>query len=557
LIDRLRSEGLVRNAEVSMRMKNKELRHFLISIDPITFNGKRCLLTIGNDITERKQAEGALRELNELLEHRVAERTAALCTVQSRQQVLLQATPVVLYARRTAGDFSTTFISENVAQQLGYSPADFTGHPNFWVVHLHPDDRSEVLANLSTVLEQGRHVHEYRFRHRDGTYRWLYDELRILRDEAGAPIELIGFQIDVTRRRQAEEALRESEERFRTFLDNALNLAFIKASDGRYLYVNRRFKEAFQLEQNNLLGKTDADLFPREQANQFQTHDRRVLEVGKAMEFEETALYADGFHTNIVVKFPVRDGLGRIYGMGGIATDITDRKKVEEDLHHHQIQLQDLAKKLLYAQEQERQRIARDLHDDVTQRLASLAVDAGSLERLCKSVPVLLPHCRTVREAAEQLADDVHNFAYRLHPSSLEHLGLEAAIRDHAHDFTQRTGLILRFVSRNVPKAIPIELATCLYRVAQESLQNVLKHAEASLVVVQLLGTSDGVGVCIHDNGKGFEEEEASSRGLGLLSMEERVRLAEGTFRIRTRPGDGTEVHAWVPLPSDEREEAP
>jgi PAS domain S-box-containing protein len=424
LIDRLRSEGSVRNAEVSMRTKNKDLRHFLISTDLITLNGKQCLLTIGSDITERKQAEGALRELNELLEHRIAERTAALCTVQARQQLLLQSTPVVLYARRTTGDFSTTFISENVIEQLGYRPHDFVEESSFWVTRLHPDDRSQVLAHLSTVLEQERRVYEYRFRHRDGKYRWLYDEVRILRDQADMPVELIGFQIDVTR-----------------------------------------------------------------------------------------------------------------------------RKRAEEELRRHQTKLEELTAKLLTAQEIERQRIARELHDDITQRLASLAVDAGSLERLCKSKPALLPHCRSVREAAERLADDVHSFAYRIHPSSLEHLGLEAAIQDHTHEFAQRTALAVRYVSRNVSKAIPIEMATCLYRVTQESLQNVLKHAEASMVVVRLLGTSTGVGVCILDNGKGFEGKEARSRGLGLLSMEERVRLAEGTFHIRTRPGDGTEVHAWVPLP--------
>ncbi len=683
LMDRLRSERSVRNCEVSMRMRNGNLRQFLVSIDLIMLKRKECLLTVGTDITEtkrgqealqesrqqlraivegtsdavfvkdlegryrlfnaaaggfvgknpeevlgyddtflfspdeakvlmegdrlimagghtvtyedhlttadqekrtflatkgslfdaqgrvsglfgiarditdRKRAEETLRQLNETLEQRVIERTAALCTVQARLQVLLQATPVVLYARRTTGDFSTTFISENVVEQLGYSPNDFVEHSDFWVTRLHLDDRPQVLANLSRVIEQGQHVHEYRFRHKDGTYRWLHDELRLLRDQAGEPVELVGFQIDVTERKQAEEALRESEERFRTFLGNAVNLAFIKSRDGRYVYVNRRFAEAFQREQNNILGKSDTDLFPREQADQFQVNDRRVLETGKAMEFEETALYADGLHTNIVVKFPLRDGSGHIYGTGGISTDITYRKQVEDKLRQHRAKLEDLATKLLTAQEREQQRIARDLHDDFTQRLAALALDAGSLERVCRSDPALLPHCQIIRKAAEQLADDVHNFSYRLHPSSLAHLGLEAAIQDHTHEFAQRTALAVRYVSRNIPKAIPIEVATCLYRVTQESLQNVLKHAEASTVVVRLLGTSNGVGVCIHDDGRGFEGEEASTRGLGLLSMEERIRLAEGTLHIRTRPGDGTEVRAWVPLPDVRQEVAP
>ena len=683
LIARLQTEGSVRNYDVSMRMKNGDLRHFLISTDVIMLKRKRCLLTVGTDVTERKQAENALlesrqqlraivegtsdavfvkdlegrytlfnaaaggfvgkspdevlgyddtflfppeeakilmegdrqimagghtvtyedhlttadqerrtflatkgplfdaqgrvsglfgiarditdrkraeetlRQLNETLEQRVAERTAALCTVESRLQLLLQATPVVLYARRATGDYGATFISDNIIEQLGYSPKDFVESSDFWVTHLHPDDRPGVLADLLQVFEHGYHVQEYRFRHQNGTYRWLHDELRLIRDSAGVSVELFGFQIDVTRRKQAERALHESEERFRAFLGNALNLAFIKSIDGRYLYVNRRFEEAFQLEQKHIVGKTDAELFPPEYACHYQAHDREVLDSGKAMEFEEVAPYLDGLHTNIVVKFLVRDGLGHIYGTGGITTDITYRKKAEEELRRHQAMLEDLTSKLITAQEREQQRIARDLHDDFTQRLAALAVDAGSLERACASEPALLQQCRSIREAAGQLADDVHNFAYRLHPSSLEHLGLEAAIRDHAHEFAQRTGLIVRYASRDVPKAIPADRAICLYRVVQESLQNVMKHAEASTVVVRLLGISNGVGVCIHDDGKGFEEQGSPTRGLGLLSMEERVRLVEGTFRIRTRPGDGTEVHAWVPLPAVQQEVAP
>ena len=243
---------------------------------------------------------------------------------------------------------------------------------------------------------------------------------------------------------------------------------------------------------------------------------------------------------------------GQAVRMVGSEKNITERKRAEELLRRHEAQLENMTAKLLTAQEHERQRIAREMHDDFTQRLAALAVDIGMLERSCSLDTSLRGHLHRLRQAAGQLADDVHNFAYQLHPSLLEHLGLEAAIRDQVDGFSRRTGLAVRYKQRDIPKPISMDIATCLYRVTQECLQNVLKHAEASEVLVQVLGTSTGVGVCVHDNGKGFSQNQAGivSPGLGLISMEERVRLLQGTFRIRTSPGGGTEVHAWVPVVS-------
>ncbi|MDO9116506.1 MAG: PAS domain-containing protein [Nitrospira sp.] len=243
------------------------------------------------------------------------------------------------------------------------------------------------------------------------------------------------------------------------------------------------------------------------------------------------------------------DEAGRAVRMVGSEKDITERKQAEAQLRQHQAQLEALTENLLKAQDHERQRIARELHDDITQRLAVLAVEIGSLERSRPSDARLEVHLASLRKTAAQLADDVHNFAYRLHPSLLEHLGLEAAVRDHVDEFRRRSGLDVQYVQRGVPKSLPMDVATCLYRVTQESLQNVLKHAEASKVLIRLLGTAAGVGVCIRDDGMGFDPDatEPRSGGLGLISMEERVRLLKGRFRVQSHLGDGAEVHAWVP----------
>jgi PAS domain S-box-containing protein len=357
--------------------------------------------------------------------------------------------------------------------------------------------------------------------------------------------------------KRIEEFLRESEERFRTFLDHAPNVAFMKSNDGRYLYVNRRFEEVFHLASHSILGKTDGELFPREQAEQFQANDRLVTEAGKAMEFEETARYTNGLHTSIVVKFPLRDGSGRIYATGGIATDITERKRVQEELLRSQailqqqgVELQDMTAKLLTTQESERQRIARELHDDFSQRLAALVFDVASLEQQPPLLPGLTGKAlEPIREQLEQLSDDIHNLAYTLHPSLLQHAGLQPAIEDYIHKVTVRTGLRIVFKARGVVGQIPLDQSTCLFRILQEGLQNVAKHADATDVAVQLSGSSHGVGLSIIDNGKGFDAGSTTAHptGLGLISMQERLRSLNGFMRIHSRQSGGTKLCAWIP----------
>ena len=239
-------------------------------------------------------------------------------------------------------------------------------------------------------------------------------------------------------------------------------------------------------------------------------------------------------------------------------TDISERVRMGLALEQHvrlldekRAELESLTAKLIQAQEQERKRIARELHDDFNQRVAALAVELGTLERHTSGdgSEQTVGRLARIRAQVERLSDDLHDLAYKLHPSLLDHVGLEVAMRDHVAEFTKRTGLPVTFIAREVPAALSPDVKTNLFRVMQESLQNVFKHAQASEVTVRLSGSSKGIGVSVRDNGKGFnlEDKGARMKGLGLTSMQERARLLGGLLRIHSLPTEGTKVCAWIP----------
>lgn len=530
--------------EHRIRRHDGEWRWMSVYAAPIREAGGSVLEWFGMhlDITVRKQSEEMLR------------------TAQSKQQQLLASTPVVFYTCRATGDYGATFVSQNVLEQLGYSPQDVTEHADFWVNHIHPDDRQDVLAGLAKLSDHDQHVREYRFLHKNGTYRWLHDVVHLARSDGDKPVELVGFQIDVTQRKNAEEALRRSEGFTAAVVDHLPNMLFVKdARDLRFVRVNKAGEHLLGYSEHELVGKNDYDFFPVDEADFFTAKDREVLSSKRLVDIQEEPIKTrNGDRLLHTKKIPLLDREGRPQYLLGISEDITDRKLAEGvleakqlELARSQAQLRDLTGKLITAQETERRRIARELHDDFTQRLAALAIDLRY-----RSAPVpesdeprshRLDH---LAETAEQLATDLQRLAHQLHPSILEHVGLEAAVREHAEEFATRTGLKTEVLVRKVPVTIPLDSATCLYRVLQESLQNVRKHAEATNILVRLLRTGRGIGLCIHDDGRGFDHapEMTPSKGLGLTSMAERVKGLMGTFRVKTQLGDGTEIHAWVPL---------
>lgn len=330
-------------------------------------------------------------------------------------------------------------------------------------------------------------------------------------------------------------------------------------AQGTILAANLSAGTLLDINRNKLIGQALARFIMAECLDAFRRHCQALVKTGERQSCDVCIRSQTG-----AVRWLHLDSVVLAAEPGSLAqwrtalTDMSSHKQAEFTLHEQERRLRELSAMLIKVQEEERRRIARELHDDFTQRLAAIAMELGGLVKRCpEPVAQLAKPLAGLQTTVERVADGLQKMAHELHPSILEHVGLEAAIREHADEFAARTGLSVDLSMAPVPTGLPLGHATCLYRVLQESLQNVRKHANATSVFIRLLRTGHGVGLCVHDDGRGFEPRPAGARlnGLGLTSMAERLGLVQGTFRIRTKPHDGTEVHAWVPFSYEEASE--
>ncbi len=376
---------------------------------------------------------------------------------------------------------------------------------------------------------------------------------------------------DITERKAAESALQASEAFIRSVLDSLPTQVCVLDKEGGILKMNAAWKEwAARAADGSAAGAKVGENYLahcRREIAQGGRTEQPVLDgieavlAGRRASFSREYLSRapEGDCWFLLRVTPLKGASGAVLSR----TDISERVEMSRQLEDHvvllgkqRMELETLAGKLIAAQEQERRRIARELHDDFNQRLAALSLDLERLGLHPSSQPDSPDQqLAIIRGHVAKLSDDLHDLAYRLHPSLLEHVGLEVAVRDHVAEFAKRTGLSVTFTAREVPSALAPEMATNLFRVMQESLQNVSKHAKATEVTVKLSGSSKGVGVSVRDNGKGFDNEDRQTRvrGLGLLSMQERARLLGGFLRIHSIPHDGTKVCVWIPLPREDR----
>jgi PAS domain S-box-containing protein len=357
---------------------------------------------------------------------------------------------------------------------------------------------------------------------------------------------LTGIAIE---REQAEQALRRSEEKYRSIVDTANEGIWTVDEHRTVTFANRRMAKMLGYSVEEVLGRPARDFIANETSEQAAERMAR-RQAGIPDHYDASFRRKDGSELwGLVSTTPLWGEDDRVTGGLGMVVDITARKQAEEELRRSSEKIRDLAGKLITAQEEERRRISRELHDDIVQKIAVLAISMSRLKQQAATPDdPLAREIATLQQRVFGLADDVRQLSHRLHPSLLEHAGLIAALRSYADEFTRMEGIEINLTVPEINETIPREIATCVYRVVQESLRNIAKYAQVKCAEVTLWIADNILHLTIRDDGCGFEMDRTRKTGLGLVSIEERVHLCQGTVEISSQPGHGTRLTIKLPL---------
>ena len=494
------------------------------------------------DITDKRAAEEEVRASEERL--RLAQQAAGIGTFEGDLQTgVLTSTPEMeeMYGLPHGGFAQTQTAFENL---------------------IHPDDRARVRELFDFGLKTGQSaIGEWRVLWPDGSIHWIAGRWQVFMNDSGEPDRVVGANMDVTVRKQTEEALlevnrnleaqaailRSREELLKIFVKSVPAGVAMLDRQLRYLQVSDRWCADYGIDSSKVLGRSHYELFPDVPQRWKEMH-RRALQ-GETLRADEDRWDREGGDSRWVrweIR-PWRTPSGIVGGILIFAEDITHRKQMEEAISA-------MSRKLLESQEQERARIGRELHDDINQRLAWAVIE---LERWCQEhsksevhTYELIDH---VRQHLSDLGADIQALSHRLHSSKLDYLGLTVAANSFCREFSEQQKVQIDFTHKGMPSGVPQEISLCLFRILQEALQNAVKYSGVRHFTVKLEGTAEEIRLTIGDSGAGFDQRRAlSGQGLGLTSMRERMHLVNGELSITSQPASGTTVLARVPFKADE-----
>ncbi len=414
-----------------------------------------------------------------------------------------------------------------------------------WRDGIHPDDLAQCLTVLDGAFAAHQpYTQEYRLRRYDGEYRWILDTGIPLLSPDGAATGYVGSIVDITERRESEELLRQKESDLR----EAQRLAGIgswqwDASTNAVIWSDELYRIA-GFEPGSPAARADnhPNLYSAEHWQRITRFAQETMQSGTAYELDVEMLTTRGPRWVSARGQAIRAADGRITGLRGTVQDITARKRAEDMVSAHN-------QRLLQAQEAERARIARELHDDIGQRLALLSIALHQAQQSAASASELRRIIATLSRETVDIATAVQALSHELHSHKLQLLGIVPAMKDCCSEVSVRHRVPVDFTHRAVPATVRPDIALCLFRVLQEALQNAVRHSGSPRCAVSLESRLEVLTLTVRDEGCGFNPESLPpDRGLGLTSMRERLKLVAGELLIDSTPGTGTTVGARVPL---------
>jgi len=524
-IDRTIASGEPSRADATILTPDGMSRAVEIALAPLDAPSDRAVQLVVRDVTERRRNEAALRESEERLRLALAG------------------------AQEGVWDWNlqngTVFYSPRWKQMLGYADDEIEPHVGAWERLLHPEDRKHA-EELSASLARGAQTYEgeFRLRHKEGHYVHVLSRGFPVREHAGGPVtRIVGMHLDITDRKRTEAALGESEERLR--------LAFEGAQEGVYDWNLETGAVVYSAHWMQMLGYEPDEIEPHvrawerllhpddrpraEQLNESLAHGARTYEG------EFRLRHKAGHFVHVLSRgFPVRrEADGAVIRIVGTHFDLTERKRAEAERTRTELLAQ-----LIFAQEDERRRIAREMHDQFGEQLTTLSHRIAAIKEACQPHPELADKVEALERVAEQIDRDVDSLVWKLRPTALDDLGLQAALANYVREWSARVNIAAELHASGLTGRLSSEIETTLYRIAQEAMTNVARHARATRVDVLLQRQQDHVILVVEDDGVGFEpgERPRATHGFGLKGMRERASLVGATIEIESAPGRGTTI---------------
>ena len=521
------------------------------------FESREILNTIShclNQLSLRKEIEKKSRELRES---------------EERYRLLAENVADVIWTMDIR-DMRVTYISPSIVRLRGYSVEEMLAQTleeilttSSLEVAMKTLEEEMAVENMVQKDPSRSRTLELEYKCKDGSTVWAEVKMTFLREPGGKPVGVLGVSRDTTERKRAEELLREHDRQQKAILNNIPDIAWLKDKESRFIAVNEPFGKACGMTPEDLVGKTDLDIWPKDLAERYRADDREVMETGRRKLVEEPLVDKDGNKTWIeTIKIPIYNGKGEVIGTTGIARDITERKQAEEALRRGAIenarlfesvkqqreQLLALTIRLAESEAAERQQLARELHDQVGQNLTALGINLN-IVRTQMPKEVLSQICSRLDDSlslVEQTTERIRNVMADLKPPVLDDYGLVAALRWYGAQFSSRTGMPVYVQGEEPLPRLPPHVENTMFRITQEALTNVAKYSQATKVTVIVEAEKKTVLLIIMDNGIGFDPTQLNkpnkASSWGLLTMSERAETIGGYFRIDSRPGQGTRI---------------